>query len=565
MARRQRDERPHHYAVTQYNLAANLILQDRPQQALEALEPALEILESGSASIELAASRVLRAQALAMLGLGAEARTAIRQLLEVAEIHQEGEVGIGIADILDSYLDPRSAESALSEFDLGKSNTPSGQRLLALAAARMHARRRRVAEAHEALSRYPPGRPAHLGIESARLVTIAYVAAAGDDPQAMSLAAEAARHARLQGAHRWRRCADLLVALSGPVDGLTRAIQDLGANSLQTITYLADLVAWRLGELDQRALGVVVEASQQHPERWRFALRSVVDARTGSALGAASVLEAIGEPQDVRRLRLLAHDLKRSPGTTPLGHRLSRRVADRVFVEDQGRVRFRIGDREVAGSSVRRKVLALTCFLLSRPEMSSARDQVLEALWPDLAPEVAVNSLNQTLYFLRRVFEPQYDEDLSPGYVHHDSDILWFDRELVRSRSVECRRLLRALPKHPSPEQVEQLADLYEGRFSLDFEYEEWASSHRDLLHASYLEVIEHAVIADIESGHHDRGIRLARRALDIDSSAENIEVALLRLYRLSGAHSAAAEQYAHYASVLRDELGIEPPPLDSL
>jgi DNA-binding SARP family transcriptional activator len=39
----------------------------------------------------------------------------------------------------------------------------------------------------------------------------------------------------------------------------------------------------------------------------------------------------------------------------------------------------------------------------------------------------------------------------------------------------------------------------------------------------------------------------------------------LLRLYRLSGAHSAAAEQYGHYATVMRDELGIEPPPLDSL
>jgi len=31
------------------------------------------------------------------------------------------------------------------------------------------------------------------------------------------------------------------------------------------------------------------------------------------------------------------------------------------------------------------------------------------------------------------------------------------------------------------------------------------------------------------------------------------------------GAHAAAAEQYAHYATSMREQLGIEPPPLDSL
>ena len=39
----------------------------------------------------------------------------------------------------------------------------------------------------------------------------------------------------------------------------------------------------------------------------------------------------------------------------------------------------------------------------------------------------------------------------------------------------------------------------------------------------------------------------------------------LLRLYRVSGAHSAAAEQYAHYATYMREELGVEPLALDAL
>ena len=64
---------------------------------------------------------------------------------------------------------------------------------------------------------------------------------------------------------------------------------------------------------------------------------------------------------------------------------------------------------------IRRKVLALLCFLLTKPDMSSTRDQVLDALWPELDPVDALNSLNQTVYFLRRVLEERYVDDLRPG------------------------------------------------------------------------------------------------------------------------------------------------------
>jgi DNA-binding SARP family transcriptional activator len=48
-----------------------------------------------------------------------------------------------------------------------------------------------------------------------------------------------------------------------------------------------------------------------------------------------------------------------------------------------------------------------------------------------------------------------------------------------------------------------------------------------------------------------------------VDPGADAIEAMLVRLYRRSGAHAAAAEQYAHYSSVLRDQLGVEPPAIE--
>ena len=91
----------------------------------------------------------------------------------------------------------------------------------------------------------------------------------------------------------------------------------------------------------------------------------------------------------------------------------------------------------------------MLCFLLTRPRFSSTRDEVLDALWPDFEPGVALNSLNQTIYFLRRVFEPSYREDMSPGYLRHESDVVWLDRSWSVRGARLCSDFIRTLgPAH---------------------------------------------------------------------------------------------------------------------
>lgn len=327
------------------------------------------------------------------------------------------------------------------------------------------------------------------------------------------------------------------------------------------VTLVADVVCERLNDLDPVTVEAVTAEARINQLPWRQALRRVL-ARPGPHRHVAgALLDEVGNADDVPRLRSAARSL-RDPG---LGKRLARTLAAPVRVEDQGRVAIKIGDIVTPGTTIRRKVLAALCYLISRPGFSATKDQILEALWPELDPDVATNSLNQTIYFLRRVFEPSYNETLSPEYVHHDSDVIWLDSTLCHSRSADCLALIRAMSTTPTTEQIERLSTTYHGRFALDFAYEEWAGDYRDSLHASYLQVIENAVTADTATGHYARAIRLARRALDIDADAEELELSLLRLYRIVGAHSAAAEQYGHYASTLRSDLGVEPPPLESL
>jgi DNA-binding SARP family transcriptional activator len=562
MADQQRDVSPHYFGVSMLNLAIVAIAQDDPRLAVAYADQAIEALRQTSSRVEISSVLMARASALTMLGRFDEATAEIEETTGLGQV----EATLERADLADTYSAPDDAFALLDEVDGNPDINANDRFALNLQVALYHARRGKHDQAASRLAEIDP-KSGGLVIaqRTTRLVVTAYVAIANDSPDGPELAALAGRAAKHQRADHWRRIAYLLESFSASTEEFSAAVAST-AGSLWNVTFVADLVARRLGELDDRAISTVAEAGALHPGRWRFVLRDqVAKAGSGEGLVGARLLETIGERSDIKRLRAYARRQRRQIGTSSLGRVLARRLADRVFVEDQNRVSIRIGPRQVSGSSIRRKVLALVCFLMTKPDLASTRDQALEALWPDLDPLDAVNSLNQTVYFLRRILEEDYVEDLSPGYLNHDSDLIWFDRDLVTSRSNECRRLIKSLPPTPSPDQVLDLAMRYAGRFALDFEYEDWAAPYRDWLHASFLEVVERAVTTDMGSGHFERGITLARRVLDIDPTAEQVEVSLLRLYRASGAHAAAAEQYGHYVAMMRDQLGLEPPPLDAL
>jgi DNA-binding SARP family transcriptional activator/tetratricopeptide (TPR) repeat protein len=560
MAERQKGVHPHFYGVTKLNLAVNALAQDQPSAAAAHARDAIEALEGTSSRIELAAAFSALAYPLTLLGQFEQAQSALERANEL----DETESNLEYADLADSYTDPDAAGPILDSLRINREATAA--LLFTLQSAWFLVRRRRYEEAAAIYSSSAEFEGVYLSRETTRRCTAAYIAVATGLDEARSLSIAAKESATKQQATRWLRIADLLIAFCGSSGEFGAAIKAIGSISPWNVTHVADLVSRRLEELDQSAISVIGEVAGLHPGRWRFVLRDRVElAKVGEGLVAARLLEPIGDQSDIPRLRDFAKRQRKIPGAAMLGRTLARRLAERVVIEDQNRLSISVGDRHIQGSTVRRKVLALLCFLLTKPDMSSTRDQVLDALWPDLDPLDALNSLNQTVYFLRRVLEEQYVDDLSPGYLHHDSDLIWLDSELVTSRSNDCRRLIKSFPPTAAPDQVNKLVDAYQGRFALDFEYEEWAAPYRDWLHAAYLEIVERALNDDIETGHFDRGISLARRVLDVDPAAEHVEVSLLRLYRASGAHAAAAEQYSHYASTIREQLGVEPPPLESL
>src|ERR1035437_445519 len=196
---------------------------------------------------------------------------------------------------------------------------------------------------------------------------------------------EGLRFAERQQAWFWWKTIRLTQALVSGKDALSSHVCSLPPQDAAYLSIQAELVVRRLGDLDADALETVRNEALLRPERWRWALRQLLhnaatpasDVRKG-----AELLDLVGDSTDVKLLRKLAH--RKSLRIPDVGRAVARREAPPAFIDDLGRVTIRIGDRAIAGTNVREKVLSLLTFLLTRPQFSASREQVIEALWPDM-------------------------------------------------------------------------------------------------------------------------------------------------------------------------------------
>jgi DNA-binding SARP family transcriptional activator len=359
--------------------------------------------------------------------------------------------------------------------------------------------------------------------------------------------------------------ANLTRLFTACVDGsvaVDRALLDLRGSVAPTI--LASDVLRHVDAVSLDAFEVLVEHAHLHTAKWLGATRRLLSHGESLPVRAIEIIEKFGTVEDISLLRSVGRRHRRSGAALAASRRLAQRTAPPLVIHDLGRMTLTLGGVELAGTSVRRKVLAVLCFLVTQSRMTATRDQVLDAIWPEFDPDTALNSLNQTIYFLRRVIEPRYQSSISPEYIHFEGETLWLDGDLVSSASDECRKLLDRMLGSES-DAIGQVLDSYMGRFALDFVYEDWATAYRDTLHAAFLSAVERAITQFEGADRYEEAAVVARRCLEVDPTADQVELRLLRLYRRVGAHSAAAEQYGHYATMLRDELGVEPPDLEDI
>jgi LuxR family maltose regulon positive regulatory protein len=565
-AEHRRAELWHFVAVTLSNAAFAYRLMADPVRCRRRAEEALDVIATETETPIAATINATLAWAITVQGDLDRADEVLRVAYGVEHSLTRVETMLEGADIHIWYGSWKRADELLAA--VGQSSDARyRRRMLLLSSAELAVRRGLLSKAAELLDEEREDRSeVETGHEARFLFVAALLSARRGDKSAAQQVNEAIAYCERRHVDLFRGPLTIVSAAIARDDAaLSRAVIAVADRRAGGLSMGAEFLADRLDGLEEEARALVDADATCRPERWGEPLRLAVAARGPSSILAAELLDRIGSQDDVPLLRQFVKTSKRRGVDPGIGRGLARRLAARVFIEDLGRLQVIVGHTSIAGTEVRKKSLALLCFLLTRRDWSATREQVAEALWPDGNAETAYNSLNQTLYFLRRVFDSGYREDISAEYIHYEQEMLWLDPELVGSRSRIALEALQTAGDDQSQADLEHVVQSYPAPFALDFAYEDWATEFRDDLHVRFIELVERTLASDAASGQFDRAIWLARSALKVDPDADQLEALLVRLYRLSGSHAAAAEQYSHYARVLRSNLGVEPLALEEL
>ena len=193
-------------------------------------------------------------------------------------------------------------------------------------------------------------------------------------------------------------------------------------------------------------------------------------------------------------------------------------------------------------------------YLLAHPA-GQPREQITDVFWPDLPPARAKSTFHSTVYRLRRATHMEILAfDRSSGiYKLNPEARYWYDVE-------EFEQLLKVAPGsgESRAEALRQAIALYRGEYMEGF-YSDWCLPKRRILEEQYLDALSELAHWCMEEGSYDQAIELCEKALQKDSYFEEMYRLMMRCYSLLGQPWRATQVYQRCATVLGEELGMEP------
>ncbi len=363
---------------------------------------------------------------------------------------------------------------------------------------------------------------------------------------------------------------------------------ELAVNERPELLVIAGWVALRRGELAQAAL-LAEEAAED--SRRRGALPVIAaslelqafcsDTPNMSLLEEALALRReLGEPVAARRVELA---LARLSGARLEAERVERELRKLGFRDTNGRgagVLMAAGTdgpaalalQTLGGFGVLRqgepvppeawkskKARDLLKMLAARRGKPVARDQVIEALWPEEDPSVTGNRLSVALSTLRSVLDP--DRNLgqdhfvaaTDGALRLSLEAVALDvQSFLNTAEVALRAWQSGAPQEAIP-QLEIVEEAYTGDFLEEDRYESWAEPLRNEARAVYIDVLR-------ALGESTRAAKYFLRIIDRDPYDEPAHLGLVAALQARGAHGEARRAYGAYAARMR-ELSTEPAP----
>ncbi|HLG51795.1 MAG TPA: BTAD domain-containing putative transcriptional regulator [Chloroflexota bacterium] len=222
---------------------------------------------------------------------------------------------------------------------------------------------------------------------------------------------------------------------------------------------------------------------------------------------------------------------------------------------------------ELIESWRRAKAKALLKYLIARRQPVS-RDALIELLWPDADPRLAVNGLRVTLYALRQALglrpiagRPGQDIIVFEGgsyYLNPSADI-WVDAEEFSARFADGLRLERQGHLDAAIGHFERAEEVYRDDYLLEDIYEEWTLVRREELKDQYLMVLTRLADIALARGDLEGCIIRCHKILGKDACREDAYQRLMRCHAMLGQWSQAIHWYDLCSQTLRHELDMAP------
>jgi DNA-binding SARP family transcriptional activator len=211
-----------------------------------------------------------------------------------------------------------------------------------------------------------------------------------------------------------------------------------------------------------------------------------------------------------------------------------------VAVKVLGGFRVTVDGRVVpVGAWRHRRGADLVKLLAISPNLLLHREQLIDALWPELAPAAAAANLRKALHFARRALGAEGAIGITDGMLalFPETEV---EVDAARFEAI-ARRALGAGDRAACAE----AAAAYPGELLPGDRYEAWTAEPRERLCALYASVL--------------RAAGLWEPLLEVDRADEQAHRELMRGYLDAGNRYAAIRQFERMRNALREELGVSP------
>lgn len=219
------------------------------------------------------------------------------------------------------------------------------------------------------------------------------------------------------------------------------------------------------------------------------------------------------------------------------------------------------------------KIRGLLVYLALEHDRPHQRQSLATLFWPDMAEDVALKNLRQSLHRLQQALEtaaPEIGHALftitrQTIQCHRPAlaaDVLTF-QELLSECEAHPHRHLHLC--HPCLERLAQAVDLYQGELLAGFSlpdaepFEEWLLFWRERLQQQMVAALYNLAAAYEQRGEFETAHGYATRQIALDPLREEAHRQVMRLLAQSGQHSLALAQYENCRRILQSELGVEP------